>query len=161
NPEHQRRLLADPRNLPYSATIRVGPEILELSAAAIVDQAGEYLGPMVTWEHATEKHAAKEREAELATDTNAINRLLIALGRTKSVRDVITTALATVREAFNWSYGSFWEINAEDQALRFVHDSGSVSEDFRRITSEARFREGEGLNGQTWQSRDLVFVPDL
>src|SRR5262249_57977627 len=24
-----------------------------------------------------------------------------------------------------------------------------------------RFREGEGLNGQTWQARDLVFVTDL
>src|SRR5262249_56756621 len=59
NPQHQRRLLADPRNLPYSATIRIGPEILELLAAAIVDQNGDYLGPMVTWEHATEKHAAK------------------------------------------------------------------------------------------------------
>ena len=36
-----------------------------------------------------------------------------------------------------------------------------MSEDFRRVTAEARFREGEGLNGQVWQTRDLVFVPDL
>jgi methyl-accepting chemotaxis protein len=161
NPEHQRRLLADPRNLPYSATIRLGPEILELSASAIIDSNGEYLGPMVSWEYATERHAAKQRETELITDTTAVNRLLIALGRAKSVRDVITTALSSVREAFGWSYGSYWEVNPDEQALRFAHDSGSVSEDFRRVSSEARFREGEGLNGQTWQSRDLVFVPDL
>ncbi len=45
NPEHQRRLLADPRNLPYSATIRLGSEILELTAAAIIDQSGEYWAP--------------------------------------------------------------------------------------------------------------------
>src|SRR5262249_47773888 len=38
---------------------------------------------------------------------------------------------------------------------------GSVNEEFRRVTGEARFREGEGLNGQAWQARDLVFVPDL
>ena len=74
---------------------------------------------------------------------------------------MITAALARVREAFGWSYGSFWEVNPEDQALRFVHDAGSVSEEFRRVTAEARFREGEGLNGQAWQTRDLVFVPDL
>src|SRR5262249_6587302 len=43
NPQHQRRLLADPRNLPHSATIRLGPEYLELTAAAIVDANGEYL----------------------------------------------------------------------------------------------------------------------
>ena len=66
-----------------------------------------------------------------------------------------------MREAFGWSYGSYWEIQPEEQALRFSQDSGSVSEDFRRVTAEARFREGEGLNGQAWQTRDLVFVPDL
>jgi methyl-accepting chemotaxis protein len=161
NPEHQRRLLADPRNLPHSATIRLGPEILELNASAIIDQNGEYLGPMVTWEYATEKYQNKQRETELVEDTTAVNRLLIALGRARSTRDVITTALTTVREAFAWSYGSFWEVNPEEQALRFAHDSGSVSEEFRRVTAEARFREGEGLNGQTWQTRDLVFAPDL
>jgi methyl-accepting chemotaxis protein len=161
NPEHQRRLLADPRNLPYSATIRLGQEILELTAAAMIDQNGEYLGPMVSWEYATEKHQAKERETELAADTTAVNRLLIALGRAKSVPDVISAALSSVREAFGWSYGAYWEVSPDDHALRFAHDSGSVSEDFRRVTAEARFREGEGLNGQAWQARDLVFVPDL
>ena len=30
-PEHQRRILADPRNLPRTATINVGPELFELS----------------------------------------------------------------------------------------------------------------------------------
>ena len=29
------------------------------------------------------------------------------------------------------------------------------------MTADARFHEGEGLNGQAWQNRDLVFVPDL
>jgi len=161
NPEHQRRLLADPRNLPHSATIRLGPEILELTATAMIDQNGEYLGPMVTWEYATDKYQAKERETELAADTSAVNRLLIAFGRAKTVPDVISAALSSVREAFGWSYGSYWEVNADDRALRFAHDSGSVSEDFRRVTAESRFREGEGLNGQAWQTRDLVFVPDL
>ena len=31
--------------------------------------------------------------------------------RCRSVRDVITAALSSVREAFGWSYGSFWEVN--------------------------------------------------
>jgi methyl-accepting chemotaxis protein len=161
NPAHQRRLLADPRNLPHSATIRLGPEYLELSASAIVDANGEYLGPMVTWEYATEKYETKQREAEAAANTAAVNQLLLGLARARTVRDVVTTALSSVREAFAWSYGSYWEVHPDDQTLRFVHDSGSVSEEFRRVTAEARFREGEGLNGQAWQSRDLVFVPDL
>ncbi len=74
---------------------------------------------------------------------------------------MITSALSSVREAFTWSYGSFWAVHPEDQALHFVQDAGSVNDEFRRVTAEARFREGEGLNGQTWQNRELVFVPDL
>jgi len=161
NPQHQRRLLADPRNLPHSAAIRLGPEYLDLTASAMIDQNGEYLGPMVTWEYATEKYETKQREAEITANSAAVNQLLLALARARTIRDVITAALSSVREAFSWSYGSYWEVHPDDQALRFVHDSGSVSEEFRRVTAEARFREGEGLNGQAWQSRDLVFVPDL
>ena len=160
-PEHQRRILADPRNLPRKAIINVGPELFELNINAMLDSAGKYIGPMITWEVVTSKVETEKREAETAADIRALNQLLLALGRCRTMRDVITSALASVREAFNWSYGSFWEINAEDQALRFMYDAGSVSEEFRRVSAEARFREGEGLNGQTWQTRDLVFVPDL
>jgi methyl-accepting chemotaxis protein len=161
NPEHQRKLLADPRNLPHSTTIRLGPEYLELNAAAIIDQNGEYLGPMVSWEYATEKYETKQREAEVAANTGAINQLLLALAQARMVRDVVTSALSAVREAFGWSYGSYWEVNPEDHALRLAHESGSVTDEFRRATAEARFREGEGLSGKSWQTRDLVFVPDL
>src|SRR5262249_44791758 len=52
NPAHQRRLLADPRNLPHRATIRVGPEKLNLLVTAMTDGGGKYLGPMLTWEFA-------------------------------------------------------------------------------------------------------------
>jgi methyl-accepting chemotaxis protein len=160
-PEHQRRLLGDTRNLPRTANIQVGPEFFELSVSAMIDQNNRYIGPMITWEVVTEKLEAKAREEELVANTTAVNQLLLALGRARNVRDVITAALGSVREAFSWSYGSYWEIQPEEQVLRFSQDSGAVSEDFRRVTAEARFREGEGLNGQAWQTRDLVFVPDL
>ena len=80
-PEHQRRLLADTRNLPRTATIRVGPEFFELSVSAMVDQNGRYIGPMITWEVVTEQLEAKAREEELAANTTAVNQLLLALGR--------------------------------------------------------------------------------
>ena len=143
-PEHQRRILADPRNLPRTAIINVGPELFELSVSAMLDNNGKYMGPMITWEVVTDKVETQKREAEMAADIRAVNQLLLALGRSRAVRDVITSALSSVREAFNWSYGSFWEINPEEQALRFVHDAGSVTEEFRRVTADARFREGRG-----------------
>ncbi len=161
SPDHLRGLLIDPRNLPRVETIHVGPELFELTIAAVLDVHGKYIGPMITWEVITEKVETARREAETAADIRAVNQLLVAIGRARTARDVIGSALSSVREAFGWSYGSYWEVNAEDQALRFVQDAGSVSDEFRRITAEARFREGEGLNGQVWQSRDLVFAPDL
>jgi methyl-accepting chemotaxis protein len=50
NPAHQRRLLADPKNLPHRASIQLGPETLDLLVSAIYDHKGEYTGAMVTWE---------------------------------------------------------------------------------------------------------------
>jgi methyl-accepting chemotaxis protein len=49
NPAHQRRLLADPKNLPHRAKIKLGPETLDLRASALFDQNGQYTGPMLTW----------------------------------------------------------------------------------------------------------------
>ncbi len=48
-PEHQRRKLSDPKNLPHTAKIRVGPEVLSLKVSAIMDDDGSYLGPMLSW----------------------------------------------------------------------------------------------------------------
>ncbi len=55
NPAMQRRLLADPSNLPHKAIIQVGDEKLDLLVTAMMGANGEYLGPMVTWEVVTEK----------------------------------------------------------------------------------------------------------
>ena len=117
---------------------------------------------MITWEVVTEKvETAEARGGDGVPTSGRSISCCWRLGEPHGRRDVITAALSSVREAFDWSYGSFWEVHAEDQALRFAQDAGSVNEEFRRVTAEARFREGEGLNGQAWQTRDLVFVPDL
>ncbi|APW61595.1 methyl-accepting chemotaxis protein [Paludisphaera borealis] len=161
NPDHQRRLVADPRNLPRTAMIQVGPEQFELTICAMNDRDGRYIGPMVTWVVVTEQLEAKAREEEQLANASAINQLLMALGRAASTGEVVSSALNSVREAFGWSYGSFWEVNPSDQTLRWSADSGSVADDFRRVSADSRFREGEGLNGQAWQARDLIFVPDI
>ncbi|MBL8217731.1 MAG: PAS domain-containing protein [Bryobacterales bacterium] len=64
-PERQRRLLADPKNLPHKAVIQLSDEYLELRVSAIVDNKGTYVGPMVTWEVITERLAAEKREKEM------------------------------------------------------------------------------------------------
>ncbi len=54
NPALQRKILSDPKNLPHSAKIQVGPEILQLDVIAIIDEDGVYRGPMVSWAVITE-----------------------------------------------------------------------------------------------------------
>lgn len=49
NPSHQRRMLADPKNLPHRARITLGGETLDLLVTAITDSAGRYVSAMLTW----------------------------------------------------------------------------------------------------------------
>ncbi len=65
-PSHQRRLLADPKNLPHRAEIAVGPETLDLLVSAIYDATGAYVGPMVTWDVITQRLAAERQIREAA-----------------------------------------------------------------------------------------------
>ncbi len=67
-PEHQRRILSNPKNLPHRAVIQVGPEKLDLLVSAVMDDKGEYLGPMVTWEVVT----AKLKTERVAAEKSAI-----------------------------------------------------------------------------------------
>jgi methyl-accepting chemotaxis protein len=65
DPSHQRQLLADPKNLPHTAQIKIGDEILDLLVSAIYDDAGNYIAPMLTWSVVTEKAKADADAARL------------------------------------------------------------------------------------------------
>ncbi|MFT8368483.1 MAG: EAL domain-containing protein [Acetobacter papayae] len=66
HPEHQRRILANPDNLPHNARISLGSEILDLKISAINDNNGHYLGPMLTWALVTKEVEAENRILHLA-----------------------------------------------------------------------------------------------
>ena len=55
DPDLQRRILRDPRNMPHTANIQLGPETLSLLATAVYDADGTHVGPQITWEVITEK----------------------------------------------------------------------------------------------------------
>ncbi len=55
DPAHQRKLLADPTNLPHRAKITVGPERMSLLVSAIKDKQDNYVGAMLTWDIITAK----------------------------------------------------------------------------------------------------------
>jgi methyl-accepting chemotaxis protein len=89
-PERQRRLLSDPKNLPHRATIKLGDELLDLNVTAIRDAQGDYIGPMVTWEVITEQERAKERELQLQQQQRAAREELER--KVNSLMQVVTAA---------------------------------------------------------------------
>ena len=66
DPSHQRRMLANDKNLPHRAQIALGPEALDLSVCAIYDKDKNYTGSMLTWEVITERVAKDKKSREAA-----------------------------------------------------------------------------------------------
>ncbi|WP_433202967.1 methyl-accepting chemotaxis protein [Dactylosporangium sp. CS-047395] len=98
-----------------------------------------------------------------AKDRAAVTEVVTALGRAADSQSAIRGALETVRSAFGWAYGSYWEVEERGSGpvLVFRLESGSAGPEFRDVTLAATFAEGIGLSGRAWKARDLVFVPDL
>jgi len=105
--------------------------------------------------------AEAEAQRRAAGDVAAINVLLRELSSARTVEQTVTTALETIRREFDWDYGSYWTLDTDRRALVFGVESGSVNEEFRKVTLEATFPEGIGLAGRTWKAREMIFVPDL
>lgn len=49
DPEMQKKLLADPKNLPHRSTIKLGEESLDLNVTPVFDKDGKYEGAMASW----------------------------------------------------------------------------------------------------------------
>lgn len=111
-----------------------------------------------------DRRQALEGDAEVVearANVDAVTAVVKALADARTSEEAVRIALDLVRERFDWAYGSYWRIDPVGNALRFVQESGDAGEEFRRVTLAASFREGVGLSGRAWRSRDLVFVPDI
>jgi methyl-accepting chemotaxis protein len=71
DPAHQRRLLADDRNLPHRAIIKLGEHVMDLLVTAIYDKERNYIGAMTTWELITQKVKLVDTLGETAGQLSA------------------------------------------------------------------------------------------
>ena len=97
NPAHQRRLLSDPKNLPFKGKIEIGGEVLDLYVTAIMD-GGRYVGPMLTWSVITAQVKEEKRVARLLNmiDEIPVNVMTVDLNDFK-IDYVNKTSLETLR----------------------------------------------------------------
>jgi len=70
NPAHQRQLLGNPANLPYSTDIQVGPLTFNINVTAIMDKVDGYVGCALEWSDVTE---LRKKEFEVARLQSAVD----------------------------------------------------------------------------------------
>ncbi|MGA2004252.1 MAG: methyl-accepting chemotaxis protein [Terriglobales bacterium] len=72
DPQRVRRLMSEPRNLPHTTLISVGPETLELAVDAVYDNHKNLIGYINTWQVATDKLRLEATNADYAGQIAAI-----------------------------------------------------------------------------------------
>lgn len=149
NPEMQRRILNDPKNLPHRATIRLGDELLDLNVSAIRDASGAYIGPMVTWEVITEQERAKEREKKLQTEQQAARQEL---------EQKVNLLLQVVTAAANGDLTRESNVQGEDDLGRLAAGMRKMLGDLRSVIGqviEAANQQNEGARTIAESSANL------
>ncbi|WP_203826514.1 methyl-accepting chemotaxis protein [Actinoplanes palleronii] len=167
SPRYQAAARAGMRGVILSPVLR-GPAVVAVQ---------EYFGaqPVEADAGRREKWAAISRIADMARfnavaaadlamsarDRSAVTEVVRKIGESNDSESALRAALDSVRTAFGWAYGSYWEIGEGEDVLKFRVESGSAGEEFRRVTLSASFARGVGLSGRAWRADDLVFVRDL
>ena len=65
NPAHQRQMLANPANLPYSTNIQIAHLTMKLNVTAMMSASGEYIGNALEWADITEEVAKENHVSRL------------------------------------------------------------------------------------------------
>jgi methyl-accepting chemotaxis protein len=76
NPAHQRKLLEDPKNLPFQTDISIAHLQFALNVTATMDNDGNYVGNSLEWSDVTE---LRERESNVARLQGTINGAMTAM----------------------------------------------------------------------------------
>lgn len=101
-PAIQKKIVADDRNLPHKAKIKVGANTLSLLATATYDINRNYIGPMVTWEIITDRLTLIENVGEasrqLAAASAELNATALQLSGNAEKSTSVANATASASE---------------------------------------------------------------
>lgn len=81
NPAHQRKLLADPANLPYSTDIKIADLYFKLNVTAMIDDTGEYIGNTLEWADITTEIEKSSQAARLQSAIDASMQAIMMVDR--------------------------------------------------------------------------------
>lgn len=111
-PGRVRQLLADPRNLPHTANVQIGPEYARLDVIAVYDSDGNWDSVMVSWDIVTERlqlEATNKSNAEMIASFGEFMKQLNEMSHQHDLGDIdvclsadtFTGDLKAVAEAVN------------------------------------------------------------
>ena len=137
NPTHQRRLLADSRNLPHRAVIALGDQRLDLSVNAVHDSAGVYVGAMLTWAVVTEQVNMANQVKNVVEVVTAAATELDATAR--SMAETVELAGRQALAAADGSQAASSNVQAVSAAVEEL--TSSVGEVSRQTTESTRIAQ--------------------
>lgn len=140
NPAHQKRIISDPKNLPFRSIINVGPEKLDLLVTGIFDEAGKYIGPMVTWDIVTVK-------IELITDlTKASEDLAASASSVLAISSSLSASAEETSAQANTASVASEEVNAGVQTVASSMEEMVASiKEITKTTNEASSMSNEAM----------------
>lgn len=104
DPSSQRKMLADPSNLPHDATVSLGEETIQLKVSATYDGDGNLDGPMLAWTVTTAEQERIEREEHTTRELVACaEEMAISIGQisepTHELINALQAASASAQDA--------------------------------------------------------------
>ena len=128
-PEHQRRILSDPSNLPFHSKIRLGPEVLDLRVNPLFNEQGTYTHALLTWSVATKfVNLSDTFEASVKSVVDQVSSASTELNATSE------TMAAAAEEA---STQASTVAAATEQLSMSANEIGLQTNRAREITSDA------------------------
>ncbi len=148
NPATQRRILADPKNLPHTAEFMLGNEWIRLTASPIYDAQGNYAGPMIAWEVITEAVKARELEKQRIEDERRAQ---------EELRRRIDVLLDVVRRAAEGDLTAQVTVDGDDPVGELGQGLQRMLTDLQSIVGEiveaaAQFTEGSRVIAESSQT---------
>ncbi|UTA47661.1 methyl-accepting chemotaxis protein [Simiduia sp. 21SJ11W-1] len=97
-PEHQRRILNDPSNLPYRTDIQVADLIIELNVSSIMGDDGSYIGCTLEWNDVTAIRETEDRGVRLQGAVDQSTTALMMVDRNFEITYMNQASLKLLKE---------------------------------------------------------------
>lgn len=160
NPAHQHGILRDPSRLPMNSNIRVGPETLNLNVTAILDAAGAYLGPMVSWSIITDNVRLAESVThaveQMSGSSSAMSQSASNMAEVAERAQAMASSVSAATEEMAASIAEIAEqvTQATELARTATSETGTADEMVKRLADAAAAIGGiteviQSIAGQT------------